>query len=133
MEIVNLNLDAEQYVSATHVRSVDVLTRLTAMVAIGTVTPDDMRECLRTSPDSYRGLTNLDRRIAALVNTAQSPPLDIELKRGKATNFQLELVVGKWITNVVGKEFSLDLGHLRGATAITSSPILKTLVSRLSE
>ncbi|EMR70105.1 putative fatty acid synthase subunit protein [Eutypa lata UCREL1] len=148
MEIVNFNVEAEQYVCAGHVRNIDLLTKTLDAMHSRATTVDDMREFLGAPSDMARGLTRLGQRIAALINTNKTLPFDYELHRGKATipltaidipfhsnmlrpgiaafrrllearihveDFRPELTVGKWVTNVIGKGFSLDIEYFQKA------------------
>ncbi|KAK7743296.1 hypothetical protein SLS53_004381 [Cytospora paraplurivora] len=165
MEIVNFNVEAEQYVCAGHVRNIHVLTKVLDALAMAAFTIDDIQAFLEAPSDKDRGLTRLGQQIAALVSTSQNLALDVDLRRGRATipltaidipfhsnilrpgiaafrriletlirveDFRPELVVGKWITNVMGKEFSLGIEYLRKAAEVTSSTVLEDIVRQIT-
>lgn len=50
----------------------------------------------------------------------------------RVEDFRPELVVGKWITNVMGKEFSLGVDYFRKAAEVTSSTVLEDIVRQIT-
>ncbi|KAK6075576.1 Fatty acid synthase subunit beta 1 [Seiridium cupressi] len=165
MEIVNYNVEAEQYVAAAHVRNIHVITQFLDAISSRPPAVEELHEFLSAASENYRGMTRLGQQVAALVKTSRSLPLDVELRRGRATipltaidipfhsnmlrpgiaafrrfqksrirveDFRPELVVDKWIPNVIGKEFSLDLEYFKKAAEVTRSDILEDIVTQIS-
>ncbi|KAK3693115.1 sterigmatocystin biosynthesis fatty acid synthase subunit beta, partial [Podospora appendiculata] len=157
MEIVNFNVEAEQYVCAGHVRNISVLTQI-----LNTLPSPSSLQTFLTSPTAQsRTSTLLGQQIASAILASESLPLTTVLPRGRATiplsaidipfhsnilrpgiaafrrileariraeDFRPELAVGKWVTNVLGKEFSLDQAYLKEAADVTGSEVLREIV-----
>jgi fatty acid synthase subunit beta len=49
----------------------------------------------------------------------------------KVDDFRPELLVGKWITNLVGKEFSLGREYFERVADMTGSVVLKDIIRRI--
>ncbi|GMG03672.1 unnamed protein product [Aspergillus oryzae] len=135
LEIVNFNVEAEQYVCAGH------------LVA-----------SLRSASDP--AITDVAKEIAVYLEKAPQLNNPTELKRGRATiplqgidvpfhsshlrsgvsvyrrfleeriqaeNVQVDRLVGKFIPNVMGKPFAIDRSYLEEAAAVTGSSVLREL------
>ncbi|KAI0096024.1 enoyl reductase domain of FAS1 [Nemania sp. FL0031] len=83
LEIVNFNLEDEQYVCAGHVRNIRTLTEvLNLLSAKGKAGAEIVQELLKARD---RRASALGQEISAQVAKSQTFPLDMELQRGKAT------------------------------------------------
>ncbi|KAI1121427.1 enoyl reductase domain of FAS1 [Nemania abortiva] len=83
LEIVNFNLEDEQYVCAGHVRNIRTLTEvLNSLSAKGKAGADLVKELLAARD---RRTSALGQEISTQVAKSQTLPLDTELQRGKAT------------------------------------------------
>lgn len=165
MEIVNFNVQGEQYVCAAHVRNIYVLTTLfNDLARHPTTASSELEGFLNAAPDS-RVATRLGLRISDIITTSQSLPLDIELPRGQATipltaidipfhsnllrpgiaafrkllerrikveDFRPELMVGKWVPNIMGRLFSLDQEYVKAAAEVTGSDVLAGLLNEVT-
>ncbi|KAI0817879.1 sterigmatocystin biosynthesis fatty acid synthase subunit beta [Xylaria sp. FL0064] len=158
LEIVNLNVEGDQYVCAGHVHNLSCLTEILNAVAERRVQPREIEEFL-TAPSPQT--TTFGATIAQQIALSNSLPLDVEIPRGKATillkgidvpfhsarmrfwiptfrsfflehvkpeDIRLDQLAGNFVPNVVGKPFSLDKAFIREASKITGSTILEGLV-----
>ncbi|KAI3333101.1 sterigmatocystin biosynthesis fatty acid synthase subunit beta [Ustulina deusta] len=158
LEIVNLNVEGDQYVCAGHVHNLSCLTEVLNAVAERRVQPKSIEEFLTASSPQA---TTFGATIAQQIALSKSLPLDVEIPRGKATillkgidvpfhsarmrfwiptfrNFFLEHVkpedirldklAGNFVPNLVGKAFSLDRAFFQEASMTTGSAILESLV-----
>ncbi|KAI0523893.1 sterigmatocystin biosynthesis fatty acid synthase subunit beta [Xylaria bambusicola] len=158
LEIVNLNVEGDQYVCAGHVHNLSCLTAVLNAIAERKVQPKAIEEFL-TAPSPQA--TMFGATIAQHIAQSKSLPLDVEIPRGRATillkgidvpfhsarmrfwiptfrNFflehvkkediRLEQLAGNFVPNVLGKVFSLDKGFISEASVITGSTILEGLV-----
>ncbi|KAI0871151.1 enoyl reductase domain of FAS1 [Hypoxylon argillaceum] len=83
LEIVNFNLEDEQYVCAGHVRNIRTLTELLNFLSKkGKAGAEDVKELLAARD---RRTSVLGQEISAQVAKSQTFPLNMELQRGKAT------------------------------------------------
>ncbi|KAJ2995622.1 hypothetical protein NUW58_g1224 [Xylaria curta] len=83
LEIVNFNLQNEQYVCAGHVRNINTLTEILNFLSTKGKAGAEMVEELLVNED--RRTSVLGREIAAEVAKSQTFPLGLDLRRGKAT------------------------------------------------
>ncbi|RWA08060.1 hypothetical protein EKO27_g7055 [Xylaria grammica] len=158
LEIVNLNVEGDQYVCAGHVQNLSCLTAVLNAVAERRVQPKEVEEFLTASTPST---TSFGATIAQQIALSKSLPLNVEIPRGKATillkgidvpfhsarmrfwiptfrNFfldhvkpediRLDQLAGNFLPNVVGKPFSLDKAFIQEAGITTGSAILEGLV-----
>ncbi|KAL7619428.1 hypothetical protein AAE478_009967 [Parahypoxylon ruwenzoriense] len=158
LEIVNFNIEGDQYVCAGHVRNLNCLTEVLDIIAEKRVQPDSIKEFLKAHETNN---TTLGRIIGQRIARSKNLPLNIGLRRGKATiplsgidvpfhstllrskipsfrksftervkpeDIRTERLVGSFIPNVVGKPFSLDKSFIQEVANITRSPILEALV-----
>ncbi|KAI1179922.1 enoyl reductase domain of FAS1 [Nemania sp. FL0916] len=158
LEIVNFNVEGDQYVCAGHIRNLSSLTAILNACAKGQVSGSSISEYL-SSP--FPKSTTFGYTVAQHVARARSLPLDVEIPRGKATillsgidvpfhsarlrawipgfrqyfreriqpsDIRPEQLVGRFVPNVMGKPFSLDDAFVREAAQVTGSAILEGLV-----
>ncbi|KAI1307782.1 sterigmatocystin biosynthesis fatty acid synthase subunit beta [Xylaria venustula] len=157
LEIVNLNVEGDQYVCAGHVHNLNTLTEVLNAIAGRRIPPKAIEEFLSNpSPQTALGAT-----IAQEIALSKSLPLDVDIPRGKATillkgidvpfhsarmrfwiptfrsfflehvkpeDIRLDQLAGNFVPNVVGKPFSLDKAFIQEASQITGSTILEGLV-----
>ncbi|KAI8628002.1 enoyl reductase domain of FAS1 [Xylariaceae sp. FL1651] len=158
LEIVNFNIEGDQYVCAGHIQNLSCLTQILNAVAEKEIPPELITEFLKASnPEA----TSFGDTIAQYIARSKNLPLDVEIPRGKATillngidvpfhsarmrfwiptfrkffyervkpeDIRLEQLVGNFIPNLVGKPFSLDKSFIQEAAKITGSAILEGLV-----
>nr|AGN71614.1 fatty acid synthase beta subunit [Monascus pilosus] len=142
LEMVNLNIENEQYVCAgTDAETQPLLQEMS--------TTEDLTT------------TKLYELILKSIPETKKPPMPIRLQRGRCTipipgidvpfhssylrstvssyrkilqrciseeNIHLERLVGRWIPNVTAKPFMVDEGYVREVFNITQSPILKEIL-----
>ncbi|ETS77641.1 hypothetical protein PFICI_09703 [Pestalotiopsis fici W106-1] len=158
LEIVNFNIEGEQYVCAGHVQNLHCLTEILNAAAVQKIKPASIQEFLGSSEPEG---TTVGKIIAQSIAQSKQLPLDVELRRGKATiplagievpfhssrlepgvptwraflrdrivveDIRPERLVGSFIPNVVGKPFSLDSSFVQEVAHITQSPILERIV-----
>ncbi|KAI0105038.1 enoyl reductase domain of FAS1 [Nemania sp. FL0031] len=158
LEIVNLNVEGDQYVCAGHIRNLSCLTEILNAIAEQKVSQASIDEYLR-APDA--ATTAFGGTIRHYVAHSKELPLDVEIPRGKATillsgidvpfhsahmrswipgfrryfqgriqadDIRPEQLAGRFVPNVMGKSFSLDNSFIREAAHITGSVILEGLV-----
>ncbi|KAI0535478.1 sterigmatocystin biosynthesis fatty acid synthase subunit beta [Xylaria digitata] len=158
LEIVNLNVEGDQYVCAGHVQNLSCLTEVLNAVAERRVQPKEIEEFLTASAPQT---TSFGVTIAQQIALSKSLPLNVEIPRGKATillkgidvpfhsarmrfwiptfrNFfldhvkpediRLDRLAGNFVPNLVGKPFSLDKAFIQEASMTTGSAILEGLV-----
>ncbi|KAI0468366.1 enoyl reductase domain of FAS1 [Xylaria cf. heliscus] len=157
LEIVNLNVEGDQYVCAGHVQNLSCLAEVLNAVAERRVQPKAIEEFLISSAPQA---TTLGTTIAEQIARSKSLPLDVEIPRGKATillkgidvpfhsarmrfwiptfrNFflqhvkpddiRLDQLEGNFVPNLVGRPFSLDKRFIQEASKTTRSFILEDL------
>ncbi|OGM42218.1 putative fatty acid synthase subunit beta [Aspergillus bombycis] len=157
LEIVNFNVEAEQYVCAGHVRNIYVLSGILDLLSQSTTGPQ-LVDSLRRASDP--AITDVAKEIAVHLEKAPQLNNPTELKRGRATiplqgidvpfhsshlrsgvsvyrrfleeriqaeNVQVDRLVGKFIPNVMGKPFAIDRPYLEEAAAVTGSSVLREL------
>ncbi|KAI0011643.1 sterigmatocystin biosynthesis fatty acid synthase subunit beta [Xylariaceae sp. FL0662B] len=157
LEIVNFNIEGDQYVCAGHVRNLNCLTAILDAAAEQTVQTESITEFLEASEPK---VTTLGDTIAQHIAQSKDLPLNTELRRGRATiplngidvpfhsarlrsgipafrkflrkrvkpeDIRTERLVGSFIPNVVGKPFSLDGSFIQKVAKITQSPVLESL------
>ncbi|KAI0409869.1 sterigmatocystin biosynthesis fatty acid synthase subunit beta [Xylaria palmicola] len=157
LEIVNLNVEGDQYVCAGHVQNLSCLSEVLNAVAGRKVQPKEIEEFLTASVPRA---TSFGAMIAQQIALSKTLPLDVDIPRGKATillkgidvpfhsarmrfwiptfrNFfldhvkpediRLDQLGGNFVPNVVGKPFSIDKSFIREASKITGSVILEGL------
>ncbi|KAL2864364.1 acyl transferase domain-containing protein [Aspergillus lucknowensis] len=157
LEIVNFNIEGEQYVCSGTTANLYVLGKLMDHIAEapnGSGLVADAEE-----------KTDLDPVIAALIDKVKTLPRPIQLERGKATvplegidvpfhsshlrnavdrfrqcllrpgflvdNVDVEQLVGKYIPNLMARPFSLDREFIQEAYDLTRSPVLEDILSGL--
>ncbi|KAK6825645.1 Fatty acid synthase subunit beta [Apiospora arundinis] len=158
LEIVNFNVEGDQYVCAGHVRNLYCLTEILDAAAVQKIKPTAIQEFL-DSPQPNE--TDLGKAIAMSIENSRTLPLGVELRRGKATiplvgidvpfhssrlqpgvpawrdflrsriqveGIRPERLVDRFIPNVVGKPFSLSNSFVKEVAEITRSPALQRLV-----
>ncbi|KAJ8128474.1 hypothetical protein O1611_g5159 [Lasiodiplodia mahajangana] len=158
LEIVNLNVEGDQYVCAGHIRNLSCLTEILNAIAEGEVSQASIEGYLRAPTTATTTLGNTVRQYVA---QSRELPLNVEIPRGKATillsgidvpfhsarmrpwipgfrqyfqepikvdDIRPEQLVGRFVPNVMGKPFSLDNSFIHGAARITGSAILEGLV-----
>ncbi|KAL2831660.1 acyl transferase domain-containing protein [Aspergillus pseudoustus] len=155
LEIVNLNIEGQQYVCAGTAANLYVLGKLIDHIAEAPNWPslDDL------------AWTEIQTLTAAFINEAKALPHPIQLERGKATiplegievpfhsshlrntvdrfrqcllrpgflvdNVDVEQLVGRYIPNLMGRPFSLDGDFLQEAYELTKSPVLGEILAEL--
>ncbi|KAI0856757.1 sterigmatocystin biosynthesis fatty acid synthase subunit beta [Xylaria cubensis] len=157
LEIVNLNVEGDQYVCAGHVRNLSCLTEVLNAVAERRVNPKAVEEFLTASTPQT---TTFGAAITEQIARSKLLPLDVDIPRGKATillkgidvpfhsarmrfwiptfrNFflqhvkpediRLDQLERNFVPNLVGKPFSLDRCFIQEATKTTGSFILEGL------
>ncbi|KAE8380399.1 acyl transferase domain-containing protein [Aspergillus bertholletiae] len=157
LEIVNFNVEAEQYVCAGHVRNIYVLSGVLDLLSQSTTGPQ-LVDSLRSASDP--ALTDVAKEIAVHLEKAPQLNNPTELKRGRATiplqgidvpfhsshlrsgvavyrrfleeriqaeDVLVDRLVGKFIPNVMGKPFAIDRPYLEEAAAVTGSAVLREL------
>ncbi|KAL4945594.1 acyl transferase domain-containing protein [Aspergillus oleicola] len=151
LEIVNFNIEGEQYVCSGTAANLYVLGKLIDHIASSPDKP------LGSDPGLF-----LQPIIHSLLLEAKSLPRPIQLQRGKATvplegidvpfhsshlrntvdrfrqcllrpgflvdNVDMEHLVGRYIPNLMAKPFSLDREYIQEAFDLTQSPVLKELL-----
>ncbi|KAL3435967.1 acyl transferase domain-containing protein [Aspergillus tetrazonus] len=152
LEIVNFNIEGEQYVCSGTAANLYVLGRLIDQLAEA---PDRARLAEEQN--------ELQPIIDSLLTKAKALPRPIQLQRGKATvplegidvpfhsslllntvdrfrqcllrpgflvdNIDVEQLVGKYIPNVMARPFSLEREYIQEAYELTGSPILKEMLA----
>ncbi|KAL3469429.1 acyl transferase domain-containing protein [Aspergillus californicus] len=147
LEIVNLNIEGEQYVCSGTAANLHVLGKLIDHIA-------DHNE---------EALTDLHSLIESLIADAEALPHPIQLQRGKATvplegidvpfhsshlrntvdrfrqcllrpgflvdNVDVEQLISKYIPNLMARPFSLDRAYIEEAFELTQSPVLGELLT----
>ncbi|KAL4786529.1 acyl transferase domain-containing protein [Aspergillus varians] len=150
LEIVNFNIEGEQYVCSGTAANLYVLGKLIDRIAAG-------------SDRAEPGLRELENVIDGLLADARILPRPIQLQRGKATvplegidvpfhsshlrntvdrfrqcllrpgflvdNVDVEQLVGKYIPNLMARPFSLDREYIQEAFELTQSPVLGEMLS----
>ncbi|KAL4882434.1 acyl transferase domain-containing protein [Aspergillus karnatakaensis] len=158
LEIVNFNIDGEQYVCSGTTENLYTLGKLIDRIA---ESPNGSH--LATEPKKSAELASL---IESLLEQAKTLPRPIQLQRGKATiplegidipfhsshlrrtvdrfrecllrpgflvdNIDVEQLVGKYIPNLMARPFSLDREYIQEAFELTQSPVLRRILSELS-
>ncbi|EIT75554.1 enoyl reductase domain of FAS1 [Aspergillus oryzae 100-8] len=157
LEIVNFNVEAEQYVCAGHVRNIYILSGILDLLSRSATGPQ-LVASLRSASDP--AITDVAKEIAVHLEKAPQLNNPTELKRGRATiplqgidvpfhsshlrsgvsvyrrfleeriqaeNVQVDRLVGKFIPNVMGKPFAIDRSYLEEAAAVTGSSVLRKL------
>ncbi|KAI9376434.1 acyl transferase domain-containing protein [Aspergillus egyptiacus] len=153
LEIVNYNIEGEQYVCSGTTANLYVLGRLVDYIADA---PDGPRLVDLASPELY-GV------IDTFIADAEALPRPIQLERGKATiplegidvpfhsrhlrntvdrfrkcllqpgflvdTVDVEQLIGNYIPNLMAKPFSLDKEYIQEALELTGSPILAEILS----
>lgn len=150
LEIVNLNVEGEQYVCAGHLRAIAALGSLLNHLA---TTPH--------AAETVASPNDLQTLVENHVSSCADLPMPIELKQGKATlplkgidvpfhsshlhpsvppyrdylqqqiskeSLQVDKLVGRYIPNLIGKPFSIQTEYLREVWKLTGSEILRELV-----
>ncbi|KAL4974120.1 acyl transferase domain-containing protein [Aspergillus desertorum] len=154
LEIVNFNIEGEQYVCSGTAANLYVLGKLIDHIA---EMPDGAR--------LVEGTNEIQPVIDSLLAEAKALPLPIQLQRGKATvplegidvpfhsshlrstvdrfrqcllrpgflvdNIDVQQLVGKYIPNVMAKPFSLEREYIQEAYELTGSPILGEILAEL--
>ncbi|KAK0628747.1 acyl transferase domain-containing protein [Bombardia bombarda] len=153
LEIVNFNIQGDQYVCAGHVQNLHCLTDILNAIAAQAI-PWPSAEELSTTTTTTTVFRDI---LAQYVARSKKLPLDVELRRGKATiplsgidvpfhssrlragiptfrkffhervrceDIRPERLIGRFIPNVVGKPFSLDRAFIQEAADVTQSPVL---------
>ncbi|KAJ0416957.1 acyl transferase domain-containing protein [Aspergillus carlsbadensis] len=149
LEIVNFNIEGEQYTANLY-----VLGNLIDHIA------DAPNGCLNDP-----ALAELETVTAALIDKARTLPRPIQLERGKATiplegidvpfhsshlrntvdrfrqcllrpgllvdTVDVEQLVGRYIPNLMARPFSLDRGFVEEAYELTKSPVLEEILAEL--
>ncbi|KAJ2994096.1 hypothetical protein NUW58_g1648 [Xylaria curta] len=162
LEIVNLNVEGDQYVCAGHIRNLSCLTEILNAISERKVSQESIEAYMSASPMAP---TTFGHTIKQYILRSSELPLNVEIPRGKATvplsgidvpfhstrmrcwipsfrqHFQQrinpddidpEQLTGRFVPNVMGKPFSLDIPYLQEAAQITGSVILEGLVSQIS-
>ncbi|RYC64520.1 hypothetical protein CHU98_g1678 [Xylaria longipes] len=157
LEIVNLNVEGDQYVCAGHVQNLSCLSEVLNAVAERRVQPKEIEEFLAASTPQT---TAFGATITEQIARSKSLPLDIDIPRGKATillkgidvpfhsarmrfwiptfrsfflqhvkpeDIRLDRLEGNFVPNLVGKRFSLDKCFIKEAGKTTGSVILEGL------
>ncbi|KAK8107067.1 fatty acid synthase subunit beta [Apiospora kogelbergensis] len=158
LEIVNFNVEGDQYVCAGHVRNLYCLTEILDAAAAKKIKSAAIQEFLNSPQPNETGL---GKAIAMSIEHSTTLPLGVELRRGKATiplvgidvpfhssrlqpgvpawrdflrsrikveGIRPERLVDRFIPNVVGKPFSLSNAFVKEVAEITQSPALQRLV-----
>nr|QOV03397.1 SpofasB [Hypomontagnella monticulosa] len=158
LEIVNFNIEGDQYVCAGHVRNLHCLTEILNAAAARKVHPESITEFVTASEPKT---TTLGAIIAHSIAQSKTLPLSMQLQRGKATiplngidvpfhsarlrsgvptfrkffhervkaeDIRPERLVGSFIPNVVGKPFSIEKSFIQEVSKVTESPVLENLV-----
>ncbi|KAK0647828.1 Fatty acid synthase subunit beta [Lasiodiplodia hormozganensis] len=158
LEIVNLNVEGEQYVCAGKLENLHALTTILTHLSRAKDSSS-----LLTTPSSRPALQSL---ITQHVQTASTLPRPIDLQRGAATiplkgidvpfhsshllhgvqpyrNFLRRSIaaedvdpsklVGRYVPNVTAKPFGLDEEYVALVGRVTGSPVLGRLVGRAAE
>ncbi|KAL4919047.1 acyl transferase domain-containing protein [Aspergillus aurantiobrunneus] len=154
LEIVNFNIEGEQYVCSGTAANLYVLGKLIDHIAEA---PEGAR--LVVEP----GLSELKAVIDSLLAEARTLPRPVQLRRGKATiplegidvpfhsshlrntvdrfrqcllrpgflvdNIDVEQLIGKYIPNLMARPFSLDQEYIQEAFELTQSPVLGEILS----
>ncbi|KAL6235076.1 hypothetical protein BDW75DRAFT_240471 [Aspergillus navahoensis] len=154
LEIVNFNIEGEQYVCSGTAANLYVLGKVIDHIAEA---PDGAR--LAESPNELQPVMD------SLLNEAKALPRPIQLQRGKATvplegidvpfhsshlrstvdrfrqcllrpgflvdNIDVQQLIGKYIPNVMAKPFSLEREYIQEAYEVTGSPILGEILTEL--
>ncbi|KAL5049031.1 hypothetical protein BDW71DRAFT_217703 [Aspergillus fruticulosus] len=154
LEIVNFNIEGEQYVCSGTAANLYVLGKLIDHIAEA---PDGARPA--------EGANELQPVIDSLLAEAKALPRPIQLHRGNATvplegidvpfhsshlrstvdrfrqcllrpgflvdNIDVQQLVGKYIPNVMAKPFSLEREYIQEAYELTGSPILGEILAEL--
>ncbi|KAI9744714.1 MAG: hypothetical protein M1818_001639 [Claussenomyces sp. TS43310] len=153
LEVVNYNVEQQQYVCAGHLRALWILGQAC----------DDLSR--HSNPEALN-TEELLRVIHKFKVTAENLPNPIELKRGLATvplngidipfhstylrggintyrsylkskiledNVCPDQLIGKFIPNVTGKPFSIEKSYIEQVAAITSSTPLRHMLEKVSE
>ncbi|PLN85638.1 beta subunit of fatty acid synthase [Aspergillus taichungensis] len=158
LEIVNYNLEGEQYVCAGTTTNLYVLGKLIDHIAQAPDGAQQVQEALHATDAT----SELHRLTRDLIGQVRSLALPITLERGKATiplqgidvpfhsshlrstvdrfrqclrkpglfegNVDFEALEGRYIPNLVAKPFSLDEEYIREVFELTGSPILAEIL-----
>ncbi|KAL1634249.1 hypothetical protein SLS58_010754 [Diplodia intermedia] len=160
LEIVNLNVEGEQYVCAGKLENLHALATILTHLARSKDSPASL---FTATPTNRAALQSL---VAAHVGAAAALARPIDLERGAATiplkgidvpfhsshllhgvqpyrNFLRRSIaaadvdparlVGRYVPNVTAKPFSLDEEYVRLVLGATGSPVLGRLVGRVAE
>ncbi|KAL4930380.1 acyl transferase domain-containing protein [Aspergillus undulatus] len=151
LEIVNFNVEGEQYVCSGTVANLYVLGKLIDHIASA---PE--------APGCEPCAANFQDIIDTLLTEAKRLPRPIQLRRGKATvplegidvpfhsshlrntvdrfrqcllrpgflvdNIDVEQLVGRYIPNLMARPFSLDREYIQEAFKLTQSPVLRDIL-----
>ncbi|KIA75623.1 fatty acid synthase beta subunit [Aspergillus ustus] len=151
LEVVNHNVRSRQYVCAGNIRTLFVLGQMCD--EFGTSTALESTESWKRSihhhmaqAQKITGQTQLTRGRATVPLAGVDIPFHSQMLRGHIDNYRqylrrnlrisdLELseLVGRWVPNVVGKPFAVDVPYIRLVQEITGSQPLKDLLTKLGE
>ncbi|KAL2850268.1 acyl transferase domain-containing protein [Aspergillus pseudoustus] len=151
LEVVNHNVRSRQYVCAGNIRTLFVLGQMCD--ELGTSTALESPESWKRSIHYYMaqaqkitGQTQLTRGRATVPLAGVDIPFHSQMLRGHIDNYRqylrrslrisdldLSELVGRWVPNVVGKPFAVDVPYIRLVQEITGSQPLKDLLTRLGD
>lgn len=147
LEIVNYNVEGQQYVCAGHLRALWILTktlnRLQEEPKITSNQDEISHLVLQLQSQCPASITDiqLDRGVATIpLNGIDVPFHSTYLRGGISTyreyleenilkeNVDPQKLVGKFIPNVMGKPFSVDKEYVREVAALTGSTVIRELL-----
>ncbi|KAL3458178.1 acyl transferase domain-containing protein [Aspergillus heterothallicus] len=151
LEVVNHNVRSRQYVCAGHIRTLFVLGRmcdeLGTTAAVASI--ESWREAIQrhaTQAQTITSQTQLTRGRATVPLAGVDIPFHSQMLRGhiddyrqylrrnlRVSDVRLPELVGRWVPNVVGKPFSVDLPYVRLVQQITGSQPLQDFLTRLGD
>ncbi|KAF2107795.1 acyl transferase domain-containing protein [Lophiotrema nucula] len=148
LEIVNLNVEGDQYVCAGKLHNLyrltqvlDQLSRVTmsSLDMAATTVEDSTRQCLAAQVEEAH--LDLQRGVATVPLPGVDVPFHSSFLRPGVQSYRAYLqqsipetgvraksLLGKWIPNVMAKPFALDAAYIAEAGRLTNSTVLQGLV-----
>lgn len=132
------------------IRSLWVMGQVCDNLSLATSnTSDTMDECIRQNIANSQKVTsheNLARGIATIPLSGVDIPFHSQMLRGHIDDYRQYLrrhlrvadikadeLVGRWVPNVVGKPFTLEISYIRLVQQVTQSRALQGLLEQVGE